>query len=211
MTAAKRRAIDQLPSCGHAATEDRAARPRPAGGGRHARSRLPGRPHRGRRPPAGLPVLPPVAHSGVARGADVATGRRADHGGDRARVRDDRVDDGTTDLPGEEDADRGAGGVRAADRRGPGTPAGRRDGGDLPRLQRGVLRDRRRGLDASGAGQRGHAAGPVARRPGARRARGARPAGAAGDPGVADVGSARSTTERRCCSRRRTGRGGTSC
>ena len=81
--------------------------------------------------------------------------------------------------------------VRAADRRRPGTPAGRRDGGDLPRLQRGVLRDRRRGLDAAGAGQRGHAAGPAARRPGARRARGARPAGAAGDPGVADAGAAR--------------------
>ena len=69
--------------------------------------------------------------------------------------------------------------------------ARRRHGGDLPDLQRGLHRHRRRGLDAPRPGERGDAAGADAGRPRSRRARGARPAGAAGDPGLADGGPAR--------------------
>ena len=69
--------------------------------------------------------------------------------------------------------------------------ARRRHGRDLPDLQRGLHRHRRRGLDAPRPGERGDAARADAGRSRSRRARGARPAGAAGDPGLADRRPAR--------------------
>ena len=58
-------------------------------------------------------------------------------------------------------------------------------GGDLPHLQRGLLGDRRRRLDAAAAVRGGAAPRPHPGRAGARRARGARPRRADGDPGLA--------------------------
>ena len=81
--------------------------------------------------------------------------------------------------------------VRAADRRGADRAPRRRDGRDLPDLQRGLHRHRRRGLDASRPRGRGDAARAHARRPRARRARGARPPGAARAPGLPVGGPAR--------------------
>ena len=98
------------------------------------------------------------------------------------------IHDGPAHLAGQEDADRGPRRVRAA-RPAPertGAPR-RRDGRDLPDLQRGLHRHRRRGLDAPRPGERGDAARADAGRARARRARGARAAGAAGDPGLADA------------------------
>ena len=79
----------------------------------------------------------------------------------------------------------GARAVRGAAARRARRPAGVGARGDLPRLQRGLRRHRRRRLDAPRA-LRGRAAARA--HPGrarARRARGARPRGADGDPGVA--------------------------
>src|SRR5207253_1441543 len=85
----------------------------------------------------------------------------------------------TPHLPRQEDAHRGQGDVRAPDRPGSDQAPRRRHGGDLPDLQRGLLSDRRRGLDASRPGERGDAPGPDA---GGARARGARGLGTSGAP-----------------------------
>ena len=60
--------------------------------------------------------------------------------------------------------------------------------GDLPDLQRGLLGDRRRRLDAAGPVRGGAAARPGAGRVGAGRTRGARAGRADGDPGVPVAG-----------------------
>ena len=63
--------------------------------------------------------------------------------------------------------------------------AGLGAGGHLPHLQRGLLGDRRRRLDAAGALRGRAAAGPDPGRAGAGGAGGARPGRADGDPGLA--------------------------
>ena len=138
-----------------------------------------------------LPVLPPLPDRRVPGRADAAPGRRPHHRRDRPRVPGHRGHDGPAHLAREEDAGRGARRVRAADRAGADRAPRRRHGRDLPDLQRGLHRHRRRGLDAPGAGERGDAARAHAGRARARRARGARAAGAAGDPGLADAGPSR--------------------
>ncbi len=184
--AARRR---PLPPGRASAHQGRRARARPRqGGARRARPRRPGRPHRGRRPPAGLPVLPPVADAGVAGRADATAGGWADHRRDRARLPRLGVRHGPADLTGQEDAHRGPCGVRDADGVGAHAAPRRRHGRDLPDLQRGLHRHRRGGLDASRPGPGGDPAGAPPGSPRARRAGGARPAGAAGAPGVADGG-----------------------
>ena len=82
--------------------------------------------------------------------------------------------------------------------------------GDLPRLQRGLLGDRRRRLDAAGA-LRGRAAARA--HPGRARAAGAggpRPRRADGDPGVALEGARRARRASRSCCSIRTARAGIS-
>ncbi len=103
-----------LPACRRPAAQDRRAGSWPEGGGRDARSLLAGGLHRGRRPPPHLPVLPSAAVAGVAGGADPPPGRRAEHRRDRTWLPGRRVGDGPADLPGEEVAQRGPRGVRAA-------------------------------------------------------------------------------------------------
>lgn len=56
---------------------------------------------RGRHTDPALPVLPPRTVGARADRADVAGGRRADHGGDRAGVSGARGDDGPEDQPGQ--------------------------------------------------------------------------------------------------------------
>ena len=83
--------------------------------------------------------------------------------------------------------------------------------GDLPHLQRGLLGDRGRRLDAAGAVRGRAAARPHPRRARARRARGARPRRADGDPGVARARARRPATASRSCCSIRTARAGISC
>ena len=118
--------------------------------------------------------------------ADAAPGRRAHHRRDRPRVPGHRVHDGPAHLAGQEDAVRGPRRVRAAHGGGADQAPRRRHGRDLPDLQRGLHRHRRRGLDAPRPGDRGDEARAHAGRRRSRRARGARTAGAARDPGLAD-------------------------
>ena len=201
-----------LPARRQPSPQGRGARACPRGrGGGDARPRRPGRPHRGRRPAAHLPVLPPVPDRRVPGRADAAPGRRTHHRRDRPRVPGHRVHHGPAHLASQEDAVRGSRRVRAAHGAGADQASRRRHGRDLPDLQRGLHRHRRRGLDAPRPGERGDAARAHAGRTRSRRARGARTAGAAGDPGLADGRPARRATARRSCWRRRTGRAGTSC
>ena len=192
MTTAKRRAID------HFRRADNLRRK--VAELEHARGREeeampdldePGRLHRGRRPAAHLPVLPPLPDARVPGRTDAATGRRAHHRRDRPRVPGHRVHHGPADLASQEDPVRGARRVRAAHGAGADQAPRRRHGRDLPDLQRGLHRHRRRGVDAPRPGERGDAARADAGRTRSRRARGARTAGAAGDPGLADGRPAR--------------------
>ena len=181
-----------LPARRHPSPQGRGARACPTGrGGGDARPRRPGRLHRGRRPAAHLPVLPPLPDRRVPGRADAASGRRTHHRRDRPRVPGHRIHHGPAHLAGQEDTVRGSRRVRAADGAGADQAPRRRDGRDLPDLQRGLHRHRRRGLDAPRPGERGDAARAHAGRTRSRRARGARTAGAAGDPGLADGRPAR--------------------
>ena len=84
-------------------------------------------------------------------------------------------------------------------------------GGALPRVQRGLHRDRGRRLDQAAAVRGGAAARPRAGGAGARGAGGARPRGADGDPGLAAQGARSARTGSRSCCSTRTARAGTSC
>ena len=189
---------------------------RPGAGGRGdrrhprlRRGRL--RPHR-RRPAAAdihrLPPGPPGAGQGR---ADAATGRRADHRRDRARLSRTGADDRAADCASQEDPGQRAGAVRSAGPRRPARPALVRAGSHLSHLQRGLLGHRRRRLDAPGA-VRGR--GPPGPHPGPARPRGTRSArarGPDGDPGVPGPGPHRAHAESRSCCWTRTGDAGTGC
>ena len=152
--------------------QGRAARAPGVAPGRGGRRELdPRRPARAR-----LHVLSPRARSRGAGGADSARGRRPDDDGDREGVPRRRAGDGATARAREAQGARRrhplprAAGSRPA--RAP--PLGARRA--LPRLQRGVLRDRGRGARARIALRRGDPAREAPRRADAGRARGARPA-----------------------------------
>ena len=83
--------------------------------------------------------------------------------------------------------------------------------GDLSRLQRGLLGDGGRRLDASRAVRGRAAARPHPRRARAGRARGARPRRADGDPGVARARARRRRRASRFCCSTRIARAGISC
>ena len=101
--------------------------------------------------------------------------------------------------------------LRGAARQGAGRAPRVGPGGDLPDLQRGLRRHRRRRPDPPGPVRRGAAARPYPRRPDAGRAGGVRPPGADGNPGVASRRTHRRRTVRssRCPSR--TAHAGTGC
>ena len=101
--------------------------------------------------------------------------------------------------------------VRGAGRRRAARAAGVGARGRLPDLQRGLLRDRRRRLDAPGAVQRGDAPRPAAGRADAGRARGPRPARADGAAGVACATRGSAPTASRSSCSTRTAAAGTAC
>ena len=160
------------------------ARPRPFGGV-HGRAGRPGRPRRGRRAAADVLDLPPGADAGVAGRADAAVGRRADDRGDRAGLPGQGHRRRAAHLARQEDAGRGRRGVGDADRARADRASGRRDGRDLPGLQRGVRRHGRLVVDAHRPLPRGAPALADAGGAGAVRRGGARPAGPARAPGLA--------------------------
>ena len=141
---------------------------------------------RGRRPAAGLHLLPPGALPRGAGRADPPADRRPHDRGDRAglpRRRSRRVAQRivrakrtltAARVPFEMPAGRG---VHRPARLGP--------RGRLPGLQRGLLGDGGGGLGAAGPLPGGAAAGPDPRRADAGGAGGARPGRAHGDPGLA--------------------------
>ncbi len=152
-------------------------------------ARRPGGPARrgpGRHADLAVPVLSPRAVAVVAGRADAAGGRRPDHGGDRARVRRGRADDGPADQP-RQAAGPGSGhtihdalGVAAPD------AARGRPAGALPGFQRGVHGFRRPVTATCGPDGRGDPAGPHAAPAPARRSGNGWPAGAdAADRGAA--------------------------
>ncbi len=146
-----------------------------------------------------------------ARRAHAAPARWPDDRRDRARVSRPRADDRAAHRPREEDARRAARPVRGAARRGVPRAAVVGAPGDLSRVQRGLLGDRRRRLGApralrGRASPRSHSRGPRA-----RRRRGPRPRRADGDSSVAAYARARVRRANRCCCSIRIGRGGTSC
>ena len=166
---------------------------------------------RGRRPAAGLHLLPPGALPRGAGGAHAAAARRPHHRRDRPRVPRRRVDGGAADRAGQAHAHRRPGAVRGADRRGVHRPARLGARGDLPGLQRGLRGDRGGGLGPPGAVPGGAAAGPHPRRAHAGGVRGARPGRAHGDPGVAAARPGRARPASRCCWPTRTAAAGTAC
>ena len=92
-----------------------------------------------RRPAApDLHVLPSGARRQRPGRADAAAARRADHGGDRARVPGARADDGAAAGAGEGQDPRRRHPVPRAERGRPAGAAARRAGGRLPDLQRGL-------------------------------------------------------------------------
>ena len=125
-----------------------------------------------RRPAAaGVHLLPPgPVHRGQG-GAHAAAARRADHRGDRPRVPHPGADDRAADRAGQEDPRPEEDPVRGAGRERAGGAARLRARGRLPGLQRGLLGDRRRRLDAARAVRGRDAARPDPRRAGARRSR----------------------------------------
>ena len=128
-----------------------------AGAGR-AGSRRRARRRRRRRPPAPrLHGLPPGALDRGARRAHAAPARRPDDRGDRARVPRPGADRRPAHRARQADARRGARPVRGPARRRARRPPVVGARGHLPRLQRGLLGDRRRRLDAARA-LRGRAA-----------------------------------------------------
>ena len=179
-------------------------------GANDARSRRGPRRRRRRRPAAAdLHGLPSGAFHRGARRAHAAPARRPHHRRDRARVPRARADDRAAHRPGQADARRGARALRGAARRRRG-PRGSSSvlEVDLSHLQRGLLGDGRRRLDAARA-VRGRAAARA--HPGRARAagaRGARPRGADGDPGVAMRERASAHPASRSCCSIKTGRSG---
>ena len=174
---------------------------------RRARAR-----RRRRRPAAArVHVLPSGAlHRGADR-ADAAPARRAHDARDRARVPRLGGDGRAADRARQAHAGRGARAVRGAERGRARAAALLGARGDLPRVQRGLLGDRRRRLDAAGAVRRGAAARARPRRARAARAGGPRPRGADGDPGLARGRAHVDGPARPCCCSTRIARAGTCC
>ena len=128
-----------------------------------------------RRPAApDLHLLPPGAGPPRPGRADAAAARRADHGGDRARVPRARADHGPAAGPGQGQDPRRPHPVPRAARGRPARPAARRARRRLPDLQRGLRGQLRRRAGPRRPVRRGDPARPPARRADARRARGAR-------------------------------------
>ena len=127
---------------------------------------------RGRAPEPDLHLRSPGARRGGAGGADPSCGGRAHCGGDRSRVPGVRGDDGA--APGARQAQD----PRRRDRLpGPARPpaaraARRRARGALPRLPRGLYRNRRRRSASPSALRGGDPTGQAGGRADARRARG---------------------------------------
>ena len=154
--------------------QGRAARAARGAAGRGRRRELdPRRPARPR-----LHLLPPRAGRGVARRADAARGRRPDHDRDRARVPRRGAGDGPAPRAGEEEGPRRRHPLPRPARPPAAGAAAVRARGALPRLQRGLLRQRRRRTDPGRALRRGDQAVEAARGADAGRAGGARAAGA---------------------------------
>ena len=146
ITTARNRAIDRLRR--EASRDDRQAQaaqlhepPRPTdvtgGGGTRAR----------RPAAADLHLLPPGARHRRPGRADAAAARRADHGGDRARVPGPRADHGPAAGPGQGQDPRRADPVPGTQRGRAARPARRRAGRGLPDLQRGLHGQLRRPAD----------------------------------------------------------------
>ena len=154
----------------------------------------------------------PVLSTEARVGADAAPARRAH---DRRRSRapsSSRSRPSPAHRARQAHARRGARAVRGAARRRAGRArlgVGAR--GRLPDLQRGLLGDRRRRLDAAGAVRGRAPARAHPRRARAARARGARARGADGDPGVARRARASARPASRCCCSSRTAPAGTGC
>src|SRR5438105_13829247 len=139
--------------------------------------------------------MSPGAVDRGARGTDASVARRPLHGRDRARLPRTRADHRATDRPRETNPDRGARSVRGPRgkrSRGPARVGAR---GDLPHLQRGLLGDRRRRLDAAGPLPGCAPPRPPRRGAAPARARGPWPRCPHGDPSVAHEG-ARGTCRR---------------
>ena len=131
-------------------------------------------------------VLPPGALDRGARRAHAAPARRPHDRRDRARLPRARADDRAAHRAREADARRGAR-CRSRCRAAPSSTARLSSVLEVIYLdvQRGLLGDRRRRLDAAGAVRGRAATGPHPRRAGAGRGGGARARRADGDPGVA--------------------------
>ena len=192
MRTAKNRALDRLRQESLHAKQARGARRRPGGAAGARRAGLRRRPGRGerrrhrRRPAApGVHRLPSGARDRGPGRAHPAPARRPRDRRDRARLPRARGDRRAAHRPRQAHAGRGQGAVRGARCERAGAAPRFGAGGGLPDLQRGLLGDRRRRLDAAGALRRGAASGPRSRRPRARRKRGARPGRADGAAGLA--------------------------
>ena len=154
-----------------------------------AKARHGGRSRRGARRPRGRPqrravpggpaapalhVLSPCARTGRADRSDPPDALGTLDGGDCARVPRVADHDGAAARSREVEDPRRRHPLRGPGRRRPRRAARRRDGGDLPRLQRGLQRDLRRGARASRSVRGGDPPRPPPRRPlaGIRRAAG---------------------------------------
>ena len=177
--------------------------------GRAGSRRRPRRRHRRRPAAAGLHRLPSGPLDRGARGAHAPPARRPDDRRDRAGLPRPGADDRAAHRAGQAHAGRGARPVRGPARRRARRPPVVGARGDLPRLQRGLLGDRRRRLDAAGAlrGRTAPRAHPGRADPDG--AGGPRPGGAHGDPGIAIERARRARRENRSCSSIRTAPGGT--
>ena len=175
MATAKHRAIDRLRREQAARAQARGARPRArgaAGDGRAGSRRRARRRHRRRPAAPDLHRLPSGALDRGARRAHAAPARRPDHRRDRARVPRPGADHRPAHRARQAHAGRGAGavrGARAATSCADAAGVGAR--GHLPDLQRGLLGDRRRRLDAAGAVRGRAAPRPHPGRAGARASR----------------------------------------
>src|SRR5438105_1190436 len=133
--------------------------------------------------------MSPGAVDRGARGTDASVARRPLHGRDRARLPRTRADHRATDRPRETNSYRCARSVRGPRGKRPrGSPrVGAR--GDLSRLQRGLLGDRRRRLDAAGPLPGCAPPRPPRRGAAPARAGGPWPRCPHGDPSVAHEGA----------------------
>ena len=188
MTAAKNRALDHFRHHKLVERKHEEIGPRYRGAGRVGGAgfrRRARRRHRRRPAAAHFHRVPSGAFARGARRAHAAPARRPDHRRDRTRIPRRRADHRAAHRARQAHARRGARALRSAARRRARGPPGLGARGDLSRLQRRLLGDRGRRLDATAALRRGAASGPHRRRAGAERAGGAWARRADGNPGLA--------------------------